>query len=94
MAQKNRAIRVVMGLKLILQPYPCALALYLVSVGQARYLPLTSYRFHLAMDTLVSLAGQFPLLRLVGDLHPLDNIHASQTKWPDFNSRATHTNLT
>lgn len=32
------------------------------------------------MDTLVSLAGQFPLLGPVRDLHPLADIHASQTK--------------
>ena len=32
------------------------------------------------MDTLVSLAGQFPLLGPVRDLHPLAGIHASQTK--------------
>ena len=38
---------------------------------------------NLAMDTLVSLAGQFPLLGPVRDLHPLADIHASQTtkKW-------------
>jgi hypothetical protein len=45
-------------------------------------LPLTSFRFQLAMDTLVSLAGQFPLLGPVRDLHPLADIHASQTKMP------------
>ena len=32
------------------------------------------------MDTLVSLAGQFPLLGPVRDLHPLADIHASQTQ--------------
>ena len=32
------------------------------------------------MDTLVSLAGQFPLLGSVRDLHPLADIHASQTE--------------
>ena len=32
------------------------------------------------MDTLVSLAGQFPLLGSVRDLHPLADIHASQTR--------------
>ena len=41
-------------------------------------MPLTSFRFQLAMDTLVSLAGQFPLLEPVRDLHPLADIHASQ----------------
>ena len=33
------------------------------------------------MDTLVSLAGQFPLLGPVRDLHPLADTHASQTKY-------------
>ena len=32
------------------------------------------------MDTLVSLAGRFPLPGLVWDLHPLDDTHAGQTK--------------
>ena len=32
------------------------------------------------MDTLVSLAGRFPLPGLVRDLHPLDDTHAGQTK--------------
>ena len=56
------------------------IALYQVSVRWVRFLPLTSFRFHVAMDTLVSLAGRFPLLGLVRDLHPLDSTHASQTK--------------
>ena len=34
------------------------------------------------MNTLVSLAGQFPLLGSVRDLHPLADIHASQTERP------------
>ena len=34
------------------------------------------------MDTLVSLAGQFPLLGSARDLHPLADIHASRTKNP------------
>lgn len=56
------------------------LALYQVSVRWVRCLPLTSFIFHLAMDTLVSLAGRFPLPGLVRDLHPLDDTHAGQTK--------------
>ena len=32
------------------------------------------------MDTLVSLAGRFPLPGLVRDLHPLDDTHAGQTE--------------
>ena len=55
-------------------------ALYQVSVRWVRYLPLTSFRFRVTTDTLVSLARRFPLLGLVRDLHPLDNTHASQTK--------------
>ena len=56
------------------------IALYQVSVRWVRCLPLTSFRFHLTMDTLVSLAGRFPLPGLVRDLHPLDDTHAGQTK--------------
>ena len=55
-------------------------SIFEISVRRARCLPLTSFRFHLAMDTLVSLAGQFPLLGSVRDSHPLADIHASQTK--------------
>ncbi len=76
--------RVVIGLQLFLQPYPCKLALYQVSVRWVRCLPLTSFRFRVTSDTLVSLAGRFPLLGLVRDLHPLDNTHASQTKKRGF----------
>ena len=72
--------RIVIGLQCFLPPYPHTLALYQVSVRQTRCLPLTSFRFHLAMDTLVSLAIRFPLSGLVGDLHPLDNAHAEHTK--------------
>ena len=60
------------------------IALYQVSVRWVRCLPLTSFRFHLTMDTLVSLAGRFPLPGLVRDLHPLDDTHAGQTKNRDF----------
>ena len=54
--------------------------LYQVSVHWGRCLPLTSFWFRIATDTLASLAIRFPLLRLVSDLHPLDNTHASQTQ--------------
>ena len=47
-------------------------------------MPLTSFRFQLAMDTLVSLAGRFPLPGLVRDLNPLDDTHAGQTKFRPF----------
>jgi len=36
-----------------MQTYPQAYALYVVRVPQTRVLPPTSFRFHLAMDTLV-----------------------------------------
>ena len=55
-------------------------ALYQVSVRWVRCLPLTSFRFRVTTDTLVSLAGRFPLLEFVRDLNQLDNSHASQTK--------------
>ena len=70
-----------------MQPYPCKVALYQVSVRWVRCLPLTSFRFRVTTDTLVSLAGRFPLLGLVRDLHPLDNTHASQTKSPASRTR-------
>lgn len=60
--------------------HPHTLALYQVSVRWVRCLPLTSFRFHLAIDTLVSLAVRFPLPGFVRDLHPLDDTHAGQTK--------------
>ena len=43
------------------------------------------------MDTLVSLAGRFPLPGLVRDLHPLDDTHAGQTRSPkpDFTGLRT-----
>ena len=72
--------RIVIGLLCFVPPYPHTLALYQVSVRQTRCLPLTSFRFHLAMDTLVSLAIRFPLSGLVGDLHPLDITHAEHTQ--------------
>ena len=49
----------------------------------------TSFRFHLAMDTLVSLAIRFPLSGLVGDLHPLDNARAEHTKKSRLAGRST-----
>ena len=69
--QKDRYIPLFAGSYLTLL---CALSV------RGRCLRLTSFRFHLAMDTLVSLAGQFPLLRSARDLHPLADIHASQTQ--------------
>ena len=63
-----------------MQSHPHPKALYWVSIRQARCLPPASFRFHLAMDTLVSLAGQFPLLGSARDLHPLADIHASRTE--------------
>ncbi len=41
------------GLQFAVQPYPVYSALYVISVRQTRDLPLTSFRFHLTMDTLV-----------------------------------------
>ena len=82
--------RIVIGLRCFLPPYPHTLALYQVSVRQTRCLPLTSFRFHLAMDTLVSLAIRFPLSGLVGDLHPLDNAHAEHTKKPRWFTSTRH----
>ena len=41
------------GLWFVRQPYPVYSALYVISVRQTRDLPLTSFRFHLTVDTLV-----------------------------------------
>ena len=57
----HRPFRIAIGLWLVGQPYPRAYALYVVSVRRGRCLPKASFRFHLAMDTLVSLAIRFPL---------------------------------
>ena len=63
-----------------LPPRPRKQALVLGSVRRGRCLPLTSFRFHLVMDTLVSLAMQFPLLRSARDLPSLAGTHAGPTK--------------
>src|SRR5665648_167316 len=41
------------GLCFVMQTYPQAYALYVVCVPHTRVLPPTSFRFYLAMDTLV-----------------------------------------
>ena len=46
------AVRIVIGLLLPLQHYPCLPALYQVLVHRANRLPPASFRFHLTMDTL------------------------------------------
>jgi len=46
-----KQFRVVIGLWLVLQPYPC-LQPDVISVRQTRDLPTPSFRFHLTVDTL------------------------------------------
>ena len=54
------------------------LALYQVSVRQARCLPPASFRFHLTMDTL-ALGYTFPAIGRVTDLHRLEYVRAGRT---------------
>jgi len=47
----NKSCRI--GLRFVLQTYPQAYAFHVISVRQTRVCPQTSFRFHLAVDTLV-----------------------------------------
>ena len=73
------AVRIVIGLLLPLQHYPCLTAFYQVLVHRANRLPPASFRFHLTMDTL-ALAVTFPLSGRFGDLRPLEYVRAGRTK--------------
>ena len=75
----HQPFRIAIGLWSVWQPYPRSNALYEVSVRQARCLPPTSFRFHLAMDTLV-LGYVIPAIRAHSGLTPVDNAHAERTK--------------
>ena len=64
------AVRIVIGLLLPLQHYPCLPALYQVLVHRANRLPPASFRFHLTMDTL-AFGCSLPTIRAVWGLAPV-----------------------
>ena len=64
------AVRIVIGLLLLLQHYPCLPAFYQVLVHRANRLPPTSFRFHLTMDTL-AFGCNLPTIRAVWGFAPV-----------------------
>ena len=84
------------GLYLRLQTYPYFRALYVISVRRTKSLPMTSFRFHLTMDTLVNRLYTSSLPRRIWDFHPLERAHGAQTNRdgliyhpsPAFNSKS------
>ena len=64
------AVRIVIGLLLLLQHYPCLPAFYQVLVHRANRLPPASFRFHLTMDTL-AFGCNLPTIRAVWGLAPV-----------------------
>lgn len=64
------AVRIVIGLLLLLQHYPCLPAFYQVLVHRANRLPPTSFRFHLTADTL-AFGCNLPTIRAVWGLAPV-----------------------
>lgn len=64
------AVRIVIGLLLPLQHYPCLPAFYQVLVHRANRLPPTSFRFRLTADTL-AFGCNLPTIRAVWGLAPV-----------------------
>ena len=64
------AVRIVIGLLLLVQHCPCLSALYQVLVHRANLLPPTSFRFRLTADTLV-FGCNLPTIRAVWGLAPV-----------------------
>ena len=64
------AVRIVIGLLLPLQHYPCLPAFYQVLVHRANRLPPASFRFHLTMDTL-AFGCNLPTIRAVWGFAPV-----------------------
>ena len=64
------AVRIVIGLLLLQQHYPCLPAFYQVLVHRANRLPPASFRFHLTMDTL-AFGCNLPTIRAVWGLAPV-----------------------
>src|SRR5690606_11981732 len=78
-------LRAVLDFGLMCNLIQTTLALYVVSVRQARTMPPVSFRFHLAMDTL-TLRSHFPLLGRVRDLHPIVITH-THTRYSSLDYR-------
>ena len=64
------AVRIVIGLSLPLQHYPCLPAFYQVLVHRANRLPPASFRFRLTADTL-AFGCNLPTIRAVWGLAPV-----------------------
>ena len=64
------AVRIVIGLLLLVQHCPCLSALYQVLVHRANLLPPTSFRFRLTADTLV-FGCNLPTIWAVWGLSPV-----------------------
>ena len=64
------AVRIVIGLLLLLQHYPCLPAFYQVLVHRANRLPPASFRFRLAADTL-AFGCNLPTIWAVWGLSPV-----------------------
>ena len=81
------AVRIVIGLLLPLQHYPCLPAFYQVLVHRANRLPPASFRFHLTMDTL-AFGCNLPTIRAVWGLAPVRvrscwaNREEADPRWP------------
>ena len=58
---------------------PSSVALYMISVRQARVLPPSFFRFHLAMDTL-DLGYILPTAGRIRDFHPLERALTGRTR--------------
>ena len=64
------AVRIVIGLLLLMQHYPCLPAFYQVHVHRANRLPTASFRFRLTADTL-AFGCNLPTIRAVWGLAPV-----------------------
>ena len=64
------AVRIVIGLLLLWQHYPCLPAFYQVLVHRANLLPPASFRFRLTADTL-AFGCNLPTIRAVWGLAPV-----------------------
>ena len=64
------AVRIVIGLVLLVQHYPCLPAFYQVLVHRANRLPPASFRFRLTADTL-AFGCNLPTIRAVWGLAPV-----------------------
>ena len=81
------AVRIVIGLLLLVQHCPCLSALYQVLVHRANLLPPTSFRFRLTADTLV-FGCNLPTIRAVWGLAPV----RARSCWANTKKRRTHKN--